>query len=105
MTIGIFALVTLSTHVAESWFFLPSSKLGPAENILVSWLKYHVRGEKSVALVLPPDRIDTVELTEVIACLSTAVGKPGPYSTPPFMLMSSLVCNLPLSRENKGNRY
>ena len=37
-----------------------------------------------VALVIPPDRIDGVELMEVIAWLRRAVvGKSGPYSTPP----------------------
>ena len=45
VTIGIFALVTLSTTVAEPWLPLPWSRLGPEENALVSWLKYHVRGE------------------------------------------------------------
>ena len=52
--------------MAEPCPFLPCSRLGPEENTLVSWLKYHVRGE--VALVYPPDRSDTVELMEVIAC-------------------------------------
>ena len=31
--------------VAEPWEFLPCSRLGPEENTLVSWLKYHVREE------------------------------------------------------------
>ena len=38
-----------------------------------------------------PDRSDTVELMEVIACQATASGNSGPYSTPPSMLMSSVV--------------
>ena len=45
-----------------------------------------------MALVDPPDRIDTVELIEVIACLIIADGNSGPYSTPPSMPMISLVC-------------
>ena len=45
VTIGIFALVTLSTMVAVPWNLLPCSRLGPEENTLVSWLKYHVKGE------------------------------------------------------------
>ena len=80
--------------MAEPWSFLPCSRLGPEENTLVSWLKYHVRGEVEVALVDPPDRSDTVELMEVIACCQTASGNSGPYSTPPSMLMSSVVCDL-----------
>ena len=46
VTIGIFALVTLSTMVAEPCKSLPSSRLGPEEKAFVSWLKYHVRGSK-----------------------------------------------------------
>ena len=91
VTIGIFALDTLSTQVTEPWADLASSRLGPEEKILLSWLKYHVRGEFWPTLVCPPDKIDTVELMGVIACKESVVGNSGPYSTTPSMLMTSLV--------------
>ena len=94
VTTGIWSLVTLSTQVAEPCDFLPSSKLGPDEKTPVAWLKYHVRAEYVEYAVVPPDRIDTVALMEVIARDETADGNSGPYSIPPSMLMSSLVCDL-----------
>ena len=67
-------------------YFCLAADLVQKRHTLVSWLKYHVRGEQELLASCPssPDRSDTVELMEVILHASQAAsGNSGPsfYTT------------------------